>query len=158
MNLDSHWQVLRFIHQRLEECPIEWVLTGSLGMVLQGMHLPVHDIDLQTDEAGAYEIERRLAEYVVKPVAFVTSESICSHLGRLLIKAIEVEVMGRIQKRMPDGSREAPVQVAAYRKWVDLEGCSIPVLSLEYEAEAYDRMGRRERASRIRAFLQRKHH
>ena len=53
--------VLRLLHQRLEGSSAVWALTGSLGMVLQGLPLEPHDIDLQTDPVGAYEIERRLA-------------------------------------------------------------------------------------------------
>ena len=51
-----------------------WVLTGSVGLALQGMPLEPRDVDVQTDAAGAYEIERRLAAYTTRPVAFVTRE------------------------------------------------------------------------------------
>ena len=41
---------------------ILWVLTGSASFALQGMQLPIKDIDLQTDAVGAYKIEAVLAE------------------------------------------------------------------------------------------------
>ena len=58
----SYLNVLRKIQARLKECQVPWVITGSLGMALQGMDIPVHDIDLQTDRSGAYEIERLFPE------------------------------------------------------------------------------------------------
>ena len=58
----SYFAVLRTIYKHLRDTPIVWVVTGNLGMALQGMRLEVHDIDLQTDEIGAYEIEKRFAE------------------------------------------------------------------------------------------------
>jgi hypothetical protein len=135
----------------------DWAVTGSLGMVLQGMDLPVHDIDLQTDEDGAYEIERRLSEFVVKPVLFKGSDRLRSRLGKLAIDGIQVEVMGAIQKRLTDGEWEPPVQVADHRHYVNVEGLQVPVLSLEYEAEAYQLMGREERAAAIRKWLEDTH-
>ena len=48
-----HFKVLEKIMNRLEDKPIIWVLTGSLGMALQGVPVQVHDIDIQTDKEGA---------------------------------------------------------------------------------------------------------
>lgn len=144
---------LRRFHAGLLDSQIEWAVTGSLGMVLQGMDLPVHDIDIQTDEDGAYKIERLLAKFVIGPVLYKASERMRSRLGKLEIDGVQVDVIGAIQKRLPDGTWEPPVQVALYRRWVDLEGLSIPVLSLEYEYEAYRLMGRDEKAELIRQWL-----
>jgi hypothetical protein len=145
--------VLRKIHTSLLDSGIDWAVTGSLGMVLQGMDLPVHDIDIQTDEDGAYEIERRLAKFVLKPVLYKASERMRSRFGTLRIDGIQVEIMGGIQKRFPSGEWEQPVQVPLHRHWIDLSGLSIPVLSLKYEYEAYRLMGREEKAALIRAWL-----
>ena len=150
----QYLEVLRKICELMQGIQFDWAITGSLGMVLQGMDLPVHDIDIQTDEDGAYEIERRLAEFVVKPVLFKGSDRMRSRLGKLAMDGIQVEVMGAIQKRVEDGSWEAPVQVGEHRRWVEHKDLKIPVLSLEYEAEAYQVMGREDRAAQIHAFLE----
>ncbi len=75
-------KVLEKIADCLNASPIPWVVTGSLGMALHGVPIKVRDIDIQTDEKGAYEIERRLAQYVVKPVTFSESKRIRSNLAR----------------------------------------------------------------------------
>jgi hypothetical protein len=144
---------IRIIHAALLESQVDWAVTGSLGMVLQGMDLPINDIDIQTDEDGAYEVERRLAQYVVVPVLYKASERMRSRLGKLNIEGIQVEIIGGIQKRSQDGDWELPVQVAPHRLWVEVDGLSIPVLSLEYEYQAYKIMGRDEKASKIRQWL-----
>lgn len=150
---DRFLPALRIIHAALLESQVDWAVTGSLGMVLQGMDLPINDIDIQTDEDGAYEVERRLAQYVVVPVLYKASERMRSRLGKLNVEGVQVEIIGGIQKRSQEGEWEEPVQVAEHRLWVDVEGLSLPVLSLEYEYRAYKIMGRDEKAARIRAFL-----
>lgn len=147
--------VLRVVHDRLLGSGVEWALTGSLGMALQGMPLSPRDVDVQTDPDGAYEIERRLLPFMVRPVAWLESERMRSHLGQARILEVQVEIMGGIQKRLPDGAWEAPVSVVDHRRLTTVEGMTIPVLTLEYELEAYLGLGRLERAGEIRRFLER---
>lgn len=147
-------KVLEKIVGRLEDSPINWVVTGSLGMALQGIPVEVHDIDIQTDKGGVYEIEKCLAEYVVKPVRFSESGRIRSHLGMLEIDGVKVEIMGDIQKRLGDQGWEEPVKVEHYKRWVEVGGMRIPVLSLEYEYRAYLKLGRVEKAEMLRSWLQ----
>ncbi|MGC8959956.1 MAG: nucleotidyltransferase domain-containing protein [Chloroflexia bacterium] len=148
-----HLEVLCKVRTRLEGCPAPWAVTGSLGMALQGVPVEVHDIDIQTDREGAYEIERRLAEFVVRPVCFSEAERIRSHLGRLEIDDLQVEIMGDLQKRLEDGRWEEPVPIEPHRRWVEVEGVQVPVLSLEYELQAYLKLGRSDRAEMLRAWL-----
>jgi hypothetical protein len=148
--------VLRKINGRLEHCDVLWVITGSVGMALQGMDIRVHDIDIQTDIEGVYEIEEKFFESVITPVRYVESERIRSHLGALRMDGVRVEIMGAIQKCGDDGVWEKPVRVQNYRNWVEFEGMQIPVLSLEYEYQAYLKLGRVEKAEKIKTWLQNK--
>jgi hypothetical protein len=149
-----HRRVLHKIQARLKDSGIAWVITGSFGMALQGMDLPVLDIDLQTDEAGAYAIENRFSEYVTTPVRYLASERMRSHLGKLEIDRVTVEIMGALQKRIDDQAWEPPVDVGQYRKWVEIDRMRIPVLALDYEYEAYLKLGRVEKARKIREWLE----
>jgi len=149
----DYLKVLEKIAIRIQDGSINWVVTGSLGMGLQGIPVQVHDIDIQTDEYGAYEIEHRLAEYVVQPVCYLVSERIRSHFGALEIDGIKVEIMGDIQKHLGDESWEEPVNVEQHMRWVEVEGMRIPVLSLEYEYQAYLKLGRSEKAEMLRQWL-----
>ena len=148
-------KVLRKIYERLNDGSVNWVVTGSLGFALQGVPVDVHDIDIQTDKEGAYEIERRFSEFVIKKVAFRSTDKIRSHFGILMIDGIRVEIMGDIQKRLEDGSWEEPVDLNRYKRFVEIRGMKIPVLSLEYEYQAYLKLGRTEKAEILKKWLQR---
>lgn len=149
-----HRQALRVIAAAAARDPgLCWALTGSTSFALQGMDLAVHDIDIQTDADSAYRLERLLQTYVVEPVRFCGTPAIRSHFGRLLIGGVEVEIMGDIQKRLPDGGWEEPFPLAPLTETVPFEGGSLPVLSLAHEAKAYRMMGRLDRADHIESFL-----
>jgi hypothetical protein len=68
------------------------------------MPVEPRDIDIQTDEAGAYAIARLFSECVTRPIAFSAADRIRSHFGALLVDGVKVEVMGDIHKRPDDGT------------------------------------------------------
>lgn len=148
-----YMNVLRRIHARLSDTYVNWVVTGSLGFALQGVPVQPNDIDIQTDEVGAYQIESLFSDVVIREVKFSATERIKSHFGALQIDGIQVEIMGDIQKKGTDGAWEEPVDPAHYRRMVDVDGLLVPVLSLEYEYQAYLKFGRVERAKMLRRWL-----
>ena len=151
--------VLRELVTRLQDARLDsgasllWALTGSLSFAIQGVPVDPHDIDLQTDEAGAYAIERYFITDVIRSVRFSTADRIRSHFGALCIDGIEVEIMGDVEKRLPDGSWEGPVEVEQHRRFVMADGLCVPVLSLSYELDAYRKLGRLERAAALEQWL-----
>ncbi len=147
---DEIMAVLRHLDRDLDG--VVWVITGSVGLALQGMPLEPRDVDLQTDEAGAYEIQRRLATYTTRPATFVTRERTRSHWGAFSIDGVEVEVMGDIQQRAPDGDWDPAPDLSQLARWVQVDGLRMRVLPLAYEADAYRRMGRVEKAALIQAY------
>lgn len=149
----THLKVLRKLYERLKDSSVNWVVTGSLGFALQGVPVEPHDIDVQTDREGAYEIERLFSEFVVEPVRFKESERIRSHFGTLVIDGIRVEIMGDIQKKVED-EWEQPVDISRYKRFVQIEGMQIPVLDLEYEYQAYLKLGRVKKAEMLKRFLE----
>jgi len=151
----SHSEALRKISMRLKDKDICWAVTGSMNMAMQGMPVMVHDIDLQTNESGAYEMEALLKEYVVIPVRYLSSERMRSHLGKLIIDGVEVEIIGGLQKLLPDGTWESPVDVSAYSCLVAFEGIQVPGLTLAYEYQAYVTLGRLQKAELLRQWLER---
>ncbi len=74
------------------------------------------------------------------------------HFGALLIDGVQVELMGDMQKRLAHGAWEDPVDLQRHTRIVDYEGMRILVLSLEYECQAYLKLGRTERACMLREF------
>ena len=149
----KHRKVIRLIHEKLDVLDTIWAITGSLGFALHGMDVPVNDVDLQTDQNGAYQIENVFRSNVTRSVEFSESRRIRSYFGELDIQGLKVEIMGALQKRLPNGTWEPPVDVEQHREFVDFEGMRVPVLSLEYEEQAYRRLGRTKKAEKIRQWL-----
>ena len=150
----EYQKILLQIEARLALNGPLWAVTGSTSFALQGMELEVHDIDIQTDRAGAYLLAKRLSEFVTEPVHFCGTDQIRSHFGRFLWNGFIIEVMGDIQKPEKDGSWGPPVDLLRWRRYVPLQGRQIPVLDLRYEADAYRRIGRLERAEQLEQFAQ----
>lgn len=146
-------EVLRKIYNRLNNTDVNWVVTGSLGFALQGMPVEPNDIDIQTDKQGAYEIERHFSDFVTEKVRFSSAERIRSHFGELMIDGIKVEIMGDIQKRLEGGNWESPVDLECHKRVIEVEGMQVGVLSLEYEYQAYLKLGRIEKAEMLRKWL-----
>jgi len=154
MNIDRIFiDVLHEIHKRLKNSGVNWAVTGSLGFALQGVRVHPHDVDIQTDKEGAYRIESLFPEFVVEKVSYRSSEKIRSYFGVLNIHGIRVEIMGDLQKKLENGTWEPPVDISKYKRFVEIDGMEIPVLSLEYEYQAYLKLGRMEKAEILRKFL-----
>jgi hypothetical protein len=152
VTLDEQWlDVLETLATRLGERSVTWALTGSTSFALQGVPLTPADIDLQTTERGAYVVAELFSEQVVEPVSFAEAERIRSQFGVLALDGVRVEVMGAVQRRRPDGTWEPPVDIPEHRTAVEVRDVRIPVLSLRYEAAAYERLGRSERAALLSA-------
>jgi len=149
--------VLRRIYTRLDGTDINWAVTGSLCFALQGVPMPeVHDIDLQSDATGAYEIERLFAENVTRKVELSAANKIRSHFGALLIDGIKVEIMGDVEKRADEVSDwEGWPDLNRVKRYVQIDEMRIPVMDLEYEYRAYLEMGRTAKAKLLREWLDR---
>jgi hypothetical protein len=142
------------IEARLKPCRAPWAFTGSLGFWLHGMPVTPQDIDLQSTAEGAYQIEERLGGKRLRKVALCQAESIRSHFGALELEGVNVDIMGAVEKRRPDGSWEPPPDLEAVMEWATWQGRRLPILSLHYELEAYRLLGRTDRADEIAGFLQ----
>lgn len=148
----EHAAAVRTLVDRLGADPADpdWALTGSASFALQGVPVDPDDVDVQTDADGAYRIQSAFSDRVVDPVSHSEGDRIRSHYGELRIEGVAVEVMGGVETRSDDDAWTGPVDVAEHRRFASLDGRSVPVLSLSYEADAYERLGRDERAALLR--------
>ena len=150
--------VLRQLYARLNGADINWAVTGSLGFALQGVPMPeVHDIDLQSDAAGAYDIEQLFADHVTRKVKLSAANRIRSHFGALQIDGIKIEIMGDVEKRMDEASDwERPPELKQVKRYVQIDEMCVPVMDREYECQAYREMGRVATANLLREWLDEK--
>lgn len=148
-----YFDVLHSISERLNDSGVNWVVTASLSLALQGVPVEVHDIDIKTDQAGAYEIERLFSESVIAKMCHKEADTVLSHFGQLMIDGIKVDVMGDVQYRRADGTWEEPADWALHKRVIEVGAMQVPVLSLAYEYEGYQRLGRAEKVELLRRWL-----
>ena len=141
------------LYTRLKDTEICWAITGSMGMAIQGMDLEINDIDLQSDREGAYEIQNLFPEYVTERVQLLERDITRSHFGRMDIMGVRVELMGDMAHRDAGQGWGDPPDLSCLIHWVEFEDMKLPVMDLEHEYTAYQRLGRPEKAAKIRAFL-----
>ncbi|NIM94554.1 MAG: hypothetical protein GTO18_12710 [Anaerolineales bacterium] len=151
---DHHLRVLEILLTDLAGVEYPWCITGSLGLALQGVDVFVNDIDLQSTRQGVLEMEERLGGYVTEPVMFKESENIRSFFGRCEIEDIVVELMGDVQKIQNDGHWADPPDLREFIHLIKHNNLILPVLDLEYEAEAYEALGRLDKSSKIRETIE----
>ena len=142
---NPRWRpVLREIIRRLDEANVRYTVVGGTSLALHGLPLPVKDLDIETDPAGAYRFTELFAAHIVEPVTLKESRSYRSHFGRFDFAGVQVEVMGRLERR--EGAGWVPTEVINTES-VDLEGMPVRVSWLEEEMLAYIRRGRLDRAA-----------
>ncbi|GFP35680.1 hypothetical protein HKBW3S43_01469, partial [Candidatus Hakubella thermalkaliphila] len=77
--------------------------------------------------------------------------------GVLMINGIKVEIMGDIQKRLGGEAWDSPVDLGRHKRIVEVEEMQVSVLSLEYEYQAYLKLGRIDKAEMLRKWLHGEH-
>ncbi len=152
-NLDlSFIKALRVIDRKLKGKNIDWVLVGSTSLALQGVEIQPKDIDLLTDEEGAYRIGELLREYEIEPVKFRESRLFKSFFGEYKILGVEVEVMGNLEERLRDRWLSLSGRLRT-KRWVKVNEMKVPVSSLREQLKVYEKLGREKdvfRAKKIR--------
>jgi hypothetical protein len=151
---DHHFRIVKILLTDLSGIEYPWCITGSLGLALQGLDVEVNDIDLQSTKQGVNEIGKRLERYLTEPVMLKESENIRSFFGRCEIEGIVVELIGDIQKRQNDGRWADPPKLLEFIHQIEHSNLILPVLDLEYEAEAYEILGRLDKSNKIREAIE----
>ncbi len=129
-------RALGILAEKIEPSETSWAITGSTSLALQGIDVIPNDIDVLTNETGAYRIARLFTDQVVSPTSFKKSEKYESHFGRLEIEGIRIEVMGNL--RVFRGGRWLPIMTPETRKLVTVSvgGHNVPVVSIESQKES----------------------
>jgi len=147
---DRHARVLIRILELIDPRQYPWALTGSAGLRLQGVDVPVHDLDLQADFETIFRLGEVLEGYMTIALQEKESEHTRSVYGVVRIDGLQVELMGDVRHRTEDGGWDCETAIESLRLWVKWNGRQVPVLPLEHEAAAYDRMRRPQKAELIR--------
>jgi hypothetical protein len=137
------------IHNKLKDTNVNWALFGSMNLLLQGLPVEPNDIDVLTDDKGAYEMEKLLSEYSTKKVKYCSDGKVTSHFGALGIDGVKAEIVGDYTS-----NKDMKLIFDMNDKiMVNFEGMLIPCMPLEKELAAYDKEERSERVKMIQQYL-----
>jgi hypothetical protein len=134
---------------------VTWAVTASGNLGLRGLPVDPGDLDVKTDEPGAYAIADAFSEAVLEPVEPPGSNDadwIRSHYGRLRLAGVDVDLVGDALIHR-DGEWQATAPVASHREYVAVDGVEVPVMSLEYERDGYALRGDDERLAVVEGAL-----
>jgi hypothetical protein len=123
-------------------------------LALQGLPVGVHDIDLRTTAHDAYALEALFHRYQRRPVKFASTGMVRSHFGALEINGVQVEIIGDMQHRLPDGTWEPVIDLNRFKVWLRLGDMELPVMSLPFLYEAYQLLGRADKVAVLKNWLE----
>jgi len=151
----NHGEALNVLVKKLKGKGVNWVLIGSTNLAVQGVDVKENDIDILTDKQGALRIGKLLKDFVIQQVAYSKSERFSSYHGKFSIHGVEVDVMGELVNTLPSGDLWSETKAFSEKRIIALAGMHLPVISLEKEFHAYTKLGRIEKARKIKEFLDR---
>lgn len=140
--------------QRVQEYDIDWWLPGSVALAVRGIDVAPHDIDIATDDKGAYTLATLLQDVLVEPLED-SHGWISNWFGRSFLHG-RVEWVGGI-----DPSVDEPVPVdfgpraMSHLERVTWRGHELRVPPLDLQLLVSERRGLTERAEKIRRYMTR---
>lgn len=140
---DNFRKALEVINNRLKTANINWAIFGSMNLLLQGLPVDPGDIDILTDENGAYEIEKAFKDYLIKKVVYCSDGKVTSHFGAFKIAGVKVEIVGNYTS-----NKDMKLILDVKDKIIiPFENMQIPCIPLEKELSAY---GKGEKSQRVK--------
>lgn len=146
-------KTLKILVKKLSNKKINWAIIGSTNLALQGVDVTANDIDILTNKEGAFLIGKLLKEFTIKPIEYKESERFKSYYGLFEINNIKIEIMGDLQYKIPKGDLWSKKSRLSKKIIIKYQGLNIPVISLEQGYIAYSKMGRIEKANKIKEVL-----
>ena len=114
---------------------------GSASLALQGVDITPNDIDILTDEYGAFKIGALLKEFEIKPVIFSRTDLFESFYGIYDIEGAKIDVMGDFRVRL-EGTWVSLSDRLESPSLVQINAMNIPVSSMHDQLLFYEKLGR----------------
>jgi len=151
--VEKFLKALKVLCERLEGRGVRWVVGGSLSLALQGVDVQPEDIDLITDEEGAYRIQEILSDFLVRPVRYSSTGAFSSHYGIFEVEGVRIEVMGGL--RVHAKGRAVDLTERLDRPvYVKIGDLTVPLSRLDDHLESYRLLDRPKDREKIQKILE----
>jgi hypothetical protein len=131
---------------------IDWILSGSFSLVIQGVDVKANDIDIVTDKKGAEQLDQLLSKYRTKALEYSSTSEFRSYYSHYLINGVKIDVMGNFQYMKKDGLWSNSRHKGITHE-IEFEGMHLTLFSLEEELKEYEELGRMDKVKKIREKL-----
>lgn len=128
-----------------------WALAGSIALVLQGVPLTPHDVNIVTDRRGAKLLNLRLKKFASSPLRWTENESFASLLAQFKIEGTRVEIMGDIT--IKSGKGLFRFNFWPYVRELPFAGQKVYVVPQEWELLVNLLIAKKEKAEAIACHL-----
>lgn len=151
MTSEKHLKILKKVANILTGNKINWMLIGSANLSLQGVEIEADDLDILTDKKGIEEIDSLLSEFRTQKPVYSSTTVFKSLRGLYEIDDIQIDVVSNLQhNENKSWNKERNINK---KEFIDLDEVKIPIMPINEEYKAYVKMGRLEKAKRIKEFL-----
>ncbi len=140
--------VILFISDRTKNENLEWVLTGSANLLIQGLSVDVEDIDILIAKKDVFNFYNFFKEFGIQKVEYSATDKFRSYFGKLIINEIKVEIMSRLEYKTPDNIWIKSTSLRK-RKLIQFKNYTIPINPLENELKFYHLMKRKSDLHKI---------
>lgn len=142
-------KTIKIIHKSLENNKIKWALVGSTNMLLQGMNVQPHDLDVVVQLKDLKKTREIFSEYNVssiKELKPLTNEPAWE--VRIEINDVEVQIFAQLN------TGEYVRRLLANKLTnIRLGNVEIPCFTLEAEEQTYAETNRLNKSNLIKEFL-----
>jgi hypothetical protein len=131
---------------------VDWWLCGSAALAVRGIEIIPRDIDVITDEVGAYRLGKILQDYLIEPL-MDTQGWICKAFGKAFLDAT-IDIAGGIEESVdiPEPSDFGPEAEKNLEK-INWHGYELRVPPLKLQLRQSEKRGLTNRKEKIRTML-----
>ena len=131
---------------------IDWILSGSYSLFIQGVDIEANDIDIVTNKVGAIKLDSLLSKYCIKPLEYSSTSEFRSYYGNYLIEGTKIDIMGEFQYMQKNGNW-SKLRHMCNTFNNDFENMKLKLFPLEEELKEYEELGRVEKVNKIKEKL-----
>ena len=144
-------EALKIISHRLTKEHISWALVGSTNMAFQGIDVNPHDLDIVMALKDLKSMPALLSDYNPSELTTLTPIG-----NERLAAEVKVHIHGVEVQFFADNDSAVYVSKLLAHKLVNLkiENTDIPCFTLEAESQAYSETNRKEKADKIKKFIE----
>lgn len=139
---------IKIVLDRLKSADMKVAVVGGTNLMLHGMDVELHDLDIIIEPGTLEKARSALAEYSPSEVRRLDPIVNDAWEVKLEIDGVEVQILTE-----DEGGVYVSKLSSNRLDWLEVEGIKVPTFRLDAEADAYSETGRQGKADMVRRFM-----